>query len=44
MGQLNKEVFVCLDCETTGLEPKKDRVIEVAVTKFTFTENEIPDN
>lgn len=36
MGFLNKETFICLDCETTGLDLEKDRVIEVAVVKFTF--------
>jgi len=36
MGQLNKEKFVCIDCETTGLDPKVDRIIEVAVTTFTI--------
>lgn len=36
MGLLNKEIFVCIDCETTGLDPAKDRVIEVAVAKFTL--------
>jgi DNA polymerase-3 subunit epsilon len=38
VGLLSKEVFVCLDCETTGLEPKLDRVIEVAAVRFTFDE------
>lgn len=38
MGELNKETFVCVDCETTGLDPKIDRIIEVAFVKFTFNE------
>jgi DNA polymerase-3 subunit epsilon len=33
---MNEEVFVCLDCESTGLDPKTDRIIEIAVTRFTF--------
>lgn len=36
MGLLDKEVFVCVDCESTGLDPKEDRVIEVAIKRFTF--------
>jgi DNA polymerase-3 subunit epsilon len=36
MGSLEEEVFVCLDCETTGLDPKEDRIIEVAVVRFTM--------
>jgi len=36
MGKLEDEEFVCIDCETTGLDPKQDRVIEVAVGLFTF--------
>ena len=39
MGFLNKDTFVCLDCETTGLDPKTDRIIEVALTTFTFSGN-----
>jgi len=39
MGLLKNETFICLDCETTGLEPEKDRIIEVAAV--VFRENEI---
>lgn len=35
---LDNEVFVCVDCEFTGLDPVNDRVIEVAVALFTTTE------
>ncbi len=34
MGLLKNDVFVCVDCETTGLEAEKDRIIEVAVVLF----------
>lgn len=35
-GWKGKETFICLDCETTGLDVEKDRIIEVAVTRFTM--------
>jgi DNA polymerase III subunit epsilon len=35
---LEYEKFVCVDCETTGLDTQKDRIIEVAVITFTFGE------
>lgn len=38
MGLINKDVFVCLDCETTGLSPETDHIIEVAIVRFTFEE------
>ncbi len=37
MRRLDQQVFICMDCETTGLDAN-DRVIEIAVTKFTFKE------
>ncbi|MGD2169452.1 MAG: exonuclease domain-containing protein [Chlamydiota bacterium] len=36
MGLLHKDTFICLDCETTGLDTKNDRIIEVAAVRFTF--------
>jgi len=36
MGQINQDVFVCFDLETTGLDAENDRIIEAAVVRFTF--------
>ena len=36
MGLVNKDTFVCFDCEATGLDPTKDRIIEIAAAKFTL--------
>ena len=36
MALLKDTVFVCLDCEMTGLDIKKDRIIEFAAVRFTF--------
>lgn len=36
MGLVQQDIFICLDCESTGLEPEKDRMIEIAVARFTF--------
>lgn len=38
MGRIDKETFVCIDCETTGLDAKEDRIIEIGVAKFTVNE------
>lgn len=34
MSKLKDETFVCIDCETTGLDAQKDSIIEVAVATF----------
>lgn len=36
MALLKDEVFVCIDLEATGLDPKTERIVEIAVIKFTF--------
>ena len=38
MGLIEKDTFVCFDCEATGLDPQKDRIIEIAICKFNFNE------
>lgn len=40
MTSLNKDIFVCVDCETTGLDIENDRVIEVGIIRFQI-ENEL---
>lgn len=35
---MSHEIFVCIDCETTGLDASVDRVVEVAVMSFTLTD------
>ena len=34
MTDIDKQKFICIDCETTGLDLEKDRVIEVAAMVF----------
>lgn len=36
MGLIQQDIFVCLDCESTGLDPKQDRLIEVAAARFNW--------
>ena len=36
MKNLKTDIFACIDCETTGLDPKVDEIVEVAVTVFSF--------
>jgi len=34
MTAIEKQKFICIDCETTGLDTQQDRIIEVAVMCF----------
>jgi DNA polymerase-3 subunit epsilon len=34
MADIEKQKFICVDCETTGLDSQNDRIIEVAVMLF----------
>jgi DNA polymerase III subunit epsilon len=36
MTRFEKETFVCLDCEMTGLDATQDRIIEIGIAKFNF--------
>ena len=36
--KMENQQFICIDCETTGLDPKEDRIIEVAAMRFTLKE------
>ncbi len=38
MTAISDEIFVCIDCESTGLDTRKDRIVEVAAARFTFSE------
>ena len=38
-----KKMLVCFDLETTGLDPKNDKIIEVALVKFDEKTFEIHD-
>lgn len=38
MKPLHTQTFVCMDCETTGLDANADRIIEVAAIRFTVNE------
>ena len=33
---IEDEIFVCIDCEATGLDPKNDRIVEIAAATFTI--------
>jgi DNA polymerase-3 subunit epsilon len=37
MTQIEKQKFICFDCESTGLDAEHDRIIEIAAMKFDGT-------
>lgn len=37
MKRIDEETFVCIDCETTGLNLDTDQIIEIALVKFNFS-------
>ena len=37
MKNINQVVFACIDCETTGLDPEVDKIIEIGLSLFTTT-------
>lgn len=39
MALIKDQTFVCIDCEATGLDPAKDRIVEVAACTFTLDSN-----
>lgn len=39
MGLLKNATFVCIDCETTGLDLENDQIIEVAAVIFTLEQD-----
>lgn len=36
---LKNAIFICLDCEFTGLDFENDRILELAAIRFSFTES-----
>src|SRR3954462_2682408 len=37
MKSLGDEIFVCVDCESTGLDPNTDRILEIAAARFSLS-------
>ncbi|MBF8263774.1 MAG: polymerase subunit epsilon [Parachlamydiales bacterium] len=34
--KLSEQTFICIDCESTGLDTSQDRIVEIAAARFTF--------